>query len=132
LLSSVAGMIADSGTDTFVDYVLPTSVTITAGDRFFVGVEVNTLGTEVENSAVGWDLNSNAGASWIASDPVNPIDLNDLTSGQFLVPLNTLALANYLIRAEATFIDDPIPQPSTPFFLLTAGVSALVFARRRG
>ncbi len=131
LLNSVAGVVANSHTDTFVSFPFSTPTTIPVGDNFFVGFQhTETVGSR--NYAVARDTSSDAGVSWLfASTGGSLLDLNDLGSAEFGGSFTGFGLAgNALIRAVASPVA-AIPEPSSALPLLFCITTTMLARRRR-
>ncbi len=131
VLNSVAGVVANSHTDTFVSFPFSTPTTIPVGDNFFVGfqhIETGGLG----NYAVARDTSSDAGVSWIfANTSGTPLDLNNLGTAELGGTFTSLGFAgNALIRAVASPVS-AIPEPSSALPLLLCIATTMLARRRR-
>lgn len=109
LLASVAGVVSNSGTDTFVHYDLPDTV-LTPGQSFFVGASIfapDTLGSH------GWivaalDQNTSGSTrSYITNHP----DFAGAASFS-----NTTGV--FMVRANVADGPSPVPEPSSAWMLL--------------
>ena len=131
LLNSVAGVVANSHTDTFVSFPFSTPTTIPVGDNFFVGFQHTETGG-LGNYAVARDTSSDAGVSWlIASTGGTLLDLNDLGSAEFGGSFASFGFAgNALIRAVASPVA-AIPEPSSALPLLFCITTTMLARRRR-
>jgi hypothetical protein len=128
--SSVTGTTQSFGTNTFVNFQLPTPVSLNIGDIFFAGFQ----GT---GFAAAFDITTDEGKSWYFSNANSTdIDPNDLGNQTFAdTPTNFGFGGNFLIRANgvssAGSSSSAVPEPNTAIVLGLLGVFGLAGIRRR-
>ncbi|MEO8027455.1 MAG: PEP-CTERM sorting domain-containing protein [Bryobacteraceae bacterium] len=135
LVSSVNGVVANSNTDTFVEYVFPSGVTIPIGNWFFIGFTIqnltgNNLGAERDTSSSAgrsWD------ARWFTAVSFSLADLSNSTLNNLDSFFGAGQGGNLMIRAvgEDSGAVGDVPEPAT-IWLGGAGLGLLAaFARKR-
>lgn len=121
VLQSTAGVVASSGTNTFINFAFP-ATTIPVGDSFFIGIVMNFVpGPAMFPAAIDQNSGAPLGRTWagfVVGAPFNPNAWTNTTD------INTIpALAGkWLIRG------DGIPAPSA---LALLGLGGLAMVRRR-
>lgn len=130
LLSSVAGVVSNSNTGIFVDFVLPSPVFVSAGSTFFAGVRINGRGTSISTFGAYRDLSvSPNNTSWVVRSSQSDIDLDNIGNSTMQQPGDIFTPGGvFMIRAVGEDAA-PVPEPGTVTLSL-AGLAALAFFRR--
>lgn len=124
VVRSSSGTITNWATDIFNDIAI-TPYDFSSGDYFYVGFQSTGF-------AVGRDINSSAGMSWISTDGLtDPLDPNNLSGAVNFGTFDSFGFAgNALIRAEGLAV--AVPEPSTYLAGVTAlGLGGFVIYRKR-
>ncbi len=130
VVATVSGTVQSSHTDTFINFVLPTAISLTENEWFFVGFQSTDF-------AVSRDTTSNAGQSWIAAWNAGEVPDPDnlLSASAALGEAGSLGFSgNFLIRANATtaLVLAPVPALSEWSLLLLVLLLGFIGVRRNG